>query len=195
LDRDVPIWLGTDSPEKINPNIRANIITIQEEFNYNLKRIPIAEGLKHHDTIWYCDTDIHFRNSREWHTLNETEIGIEPVAIFNEAQLGDDKGSTEYMREYIEWVKGQYPNPKLLLEYSFIVKTDNDKWIKEWERMDSETRGIQHQQYGLKGASEGLILWMSAMGVGLPVIQTQSPIWNTIVHSGQERHKGNRTLI
>lgn len=194
LDTDIEIFVGTDSPETIDKRIGANTIKIEQEFNYNLKRIPIGEALKHYDRVWYCDTDTYFRNRNRWNMVNELETGIHPIAILNESQLGDERGSTEYMREYLDWMKTENRHPELILECSFILVHPKGL-IREWESIDRETRGIQHQQYELKGASEGLIIWTSAKRVGLPIHPNTLPIWNDIVHSGYQNHKGKPTMI
>lgn len=193
---DVPIWVGTDSPESIDKNNGIKVIHIQEEFNYNLKRIPIREGLKHCDIIWCCDTDVYFRDSKVWECITDIPIGIHPISILDEDRLGDINGKYDFMQEYLDALYKLIDiPPRLILEYGFIIRKGErtGEFLDEWERIDKMTRGVQHQQNGMNGASEGLIIWISASRIGIPIHEGSiRQVWNSIEHFGHRSQIGNQ---
>jgi len=61
LNNEFKIFVVTDQPDWIINGVY-KIIKVEEEFNFNLKRIVIEEALKENDTILFLDTDIFIRN-------------------------------------------------------------------------------------------------------------------------------------
>jgi len=200
LDKSVPIWVGTDSPDSIDTKLNCITIPINEEFNYNLKRIPIAEALKNVDTVWYCDTDIYIRNGIDFSIMDgRLSVGIYPRWIWHESELVDKDNSNEFIKDYLETVRPMINKSlHLILEENFIIRNGEgiNEFLNNWERIDSETRNVQHKQYELNGASEGLIIWVSAQLANVPVWgKPWLPFWDSVVHFGYEWQKGNKTIL
>lgn len=195
------IVIGTDEPNKLIEGLY-KVIHIHEPFNFNLKRVVIQEAINEFNTIIYLDTDVHIRDSVDFSILEKLPNGIHPLWIMDENQLSNRDGSFEYIQNYLDKLHDITPGPiRLILEYAFIIK-DNDirllEFIEHWKRIDMETREVQHQQYGLRGASEGLIIWIAAIASGMIVHPPEgeaSKLFDNIVHFGYENQKGIRTTI
>jgi hypothetical protein len=200
IDKLVPIWVGTDSPDSIDSELNCITIPINEEFNYNLKRIPITEALKNVDTVWYCDTDIYIRNGIDFSIMDgRLSTGIYPRWIKPESELADITGSFEYIQNYLESLHSIINQSlHLILEENFIIRKGDgvDEFLSNWKRIDEQTREVQHQQYELNGASEGLIIWVSAQLANFPICnKPYLDFWNDVIHFGREWQKANKTIL
>ena len=165
FNKDLKIFVGTDKPNKIGKGIY-KIIKIDDEFNFNLKRIVIEEALKEFDTILFLDTDIFIINGIDFsviNNLNNNTIYADEIVDMN--KLKDVYGSLDYMKEYIDILTPMIDTPLFLVhEGLFILKTTNetkDLFLKNWREIDLQTRPYQKMAYDLLGAMEGLIIYIS----------------------------------
>ncbi len=200
LDKSVPIWVGTDSPDSIDTKLNCITIPINEEFNYNLKRIPIAEALKNVDTVWYCDTDIHMRNGIDFSIMNDgLNSGIHTRYLKPESVLLETDIAPELLKEYLKALREIIQQPlNVIMEENIIIRKciNTKSFLDNWERIDRETRNVQNTHYGLNGGYEGLIIWVSAVLANVSIWNdTKLPFWNDIVHFGREWQKGNQTIL
>ena len=201
IDKDLKIIVGTDSPKKIVENVY-EIVSINEEFNYNLKRIVIEKAFKNFSTVLFLDTDIFVRSKPDFSILNDLEDGIYVSEIVDLNRLRDTKGSLEYMRDYLSELNKNYSNNLFLInEGKFILKlTNNQKeiFINHWREIDLMTRPYHKSAYGLPGAMEGLIIFIAVKKSQIEIKYPEdelNDLYNLIDHFGTTNRKMNKTII
>jgi hypothetical protein len=202
INKNFKIFVGTDEPSEIIDGIY-NTILIQEEFNFNLKRIIIEEALKEVDTIIFLDTDIFIRNGIDFSVINNLDNNtIYADEIVNLLKLKDAYGSLDYMQEYLDILTPMIDTPLFLIhEGLFILKTTNetkDSFLNNWKEIDLQTRPYQKMAYGVLGAMEGLIIYISLINSGIKIELAKDDIrklYSNIAHFGSRGRKLIKTII
>lgn len=202
INKDFKILVGTDEPLEITDGVYKTIL-IEEEFNFNLKRIVIEEALKEVDTIIFLDTDIFIRNGIDFSVINNLDNNtIYADEIVGLPKLKDVYGSLDYMKEYLDILTPIIETPLFLIhEGLFILKTTNetkDLFLKTWEQIDSQTRPYQKMAYGVLGAMEGLIIYISLIKSGISIKLAKDDIrtlYSKIAHFGSRGRKMVKTII
>lgn len=202
INKDFRIVVGTDKPLQIINGVYKTIL-IEEEFNFNLKRIVIEEALKEVDTIIFLDTDIFIRNGIDFSVINNLDNNtIYADEIVGLTKLKDVYGSLDYMKEYLEILTPMIDTPLFLIhEGLFILKTtDNtkDSFLNIWKEIDLKTRPYQKLAYGLLGAMEGLIIYISLVKSGITIELAKDDIrtlYSKIAHFGSRGRKMVKTII
>lgn len=190
LNPNIKVLVGTDDPNKIIGV--HDIIHIEEEFNYNLKRLVIKEGLKDNDVVLYLDTDIIIRDNIDFTILETLPKGIHPF------ELGY---ANVYLSEYFNELKQIYPNlSNSISEHGFVIVKDatTNTFIDTWELMDNRTKSVQYEHYGMKGAQEGLLMWISANISNTTIHDPNDLIHRLskdIIHFGKPKQKYNITIV
>ena len=190
LNLNIEVLVGADDPNKIIGG--HHIIHIEEDFNYNLKRFVIKEGLKDNDVVLYLDTDITLRDNIDFTILETLPKGIHPF------ELGYPN---EYLSEYFNELKQIYPNlSNSISEHGFVIVKDDttNMFIDTWELMDNRTKSVQYEHYGIKGAQEGLLMWISANIANTTIHNPNGLIQRLskdIIHFGKPKQKYNITII
>jgi len=202
INKEFKIFVGTDNPYDITDGVY-KIIKIEDEFNFNLKRIIIEEALKEVNTILFLDTDIFIRNGIDFSVidnLNNNTIYADEVVDMD--KLKDVYGSLDYMKEYLDILTPMIETPLFLIhEGLFILKTTNetkDLFLKNWEEIDLQTRPYQKLAYGLLGAMEGLIIYISLIKSDISIELAKDDIRNLyskIAHFGSRGRKLIKTII
>jgi len=202
INKEFKIFVGTDNPYDITDGVY-KIIKIEDEFNFNLKRIVIEEALKEVNTILFLDTDIFIRNGIDFSVidnLNNNTIYADEVVDMD--KLKDVYGSLDYMKEYLDILTPMIETPLFLIhEGLFILKTTNetkDLFLKNWEEIDLQTRPYQKLAYGLLGAMEGLIIYISLIKSDISIELAKDDIRNLyskIAHFGSRGRKLIKTII
>jgi len=202
LNKEFKIFVGTDSSDKLIDGIY-KIITIDEEFNFNLKRNVIEVALNEVDTIIFLDTDIFIRNGIDFSVIknlnNNTIYADEIVGL---EKLKDVYGSLDYMQEYLDILTPMIDTPLFLIhEGLFILKTTNetkDNFLNNWKEIDLQTRPYQKMAYGVLGAMEGLIIYISLIKSGIKIELAKDDIrklYSNIAHFGSRGRKLIKTII
>ena len=202
INPNFKIFVGTDKPSDIIDGV-TKVIQIEEDFNFNLKRIIIKEALNEFDTIIFLDTDIFIRNGIDFSVMknldNNTIYANEIVDI---NKLKDVYGSLDYMKEYLDILTPMVDTPLFLIhEGLFILKTTNDtknNFLNIWEEIDLQTRPHQKLAYGLLGAMEGLIIYISLIKSNINIELADGDIRNLyskIAHFGSRGRKLIKTII
>jgi hypothetical protein len=202
FNKDLKIFVGTDKPNKIGKGIYKTI-KIDDEFNFNLKRIVIEEALKEYDTILFLDTDIFIINGIDFSVINNLNNNtIYADEIVNMNKLKDVYGSLDYMKEYLDILTPMIDTPLFLVhEGLFILKTTNetkDLFLKNWREIDLQTRPYQKMAYDLLGAMEGLIIYISLIKSNISIELAKNEIRNLyskIAHFGSRNRKMIKTII
>lgn len=202
LNKDFKIFVGTDKPDSIPINVY-KIIEIKEEFNFNLKRIIIEEALKEFDTIIFLDTDIFIRNGIDFSVVkNLQDNTIYADEIVSMDKLKDVYGSLDYMKEYLDILIPMIDTPLFLIhEGLFILKTTDDtkdNFLRIWKEIDLQTRPYQKMAYGVLGAMEGLIIYISLIKANITIELAKGDIRNLyshIAHFGSRNRKLIKTII
>ena len=202
LNTDYKIIVGTDSPVDIINGVYRTIL-IEEQFNYNLKRIVIEESLKEYDTILFLDTDIFLRNGVDFSVLTNLENGMYVAEIVDLDKLKDIYGSLEYMKDYLNKLKEIYSKELFLVhEGLFVLHLTNDiqkkDFIKYWKEIDIETRPHHKLAYDLPGAMEGIIIWIAIQKANIKLNLINGKLQNLIEyisHFGSRNRKLEKTLI
>jgi hypothetical protein len=202
MNPNFKIVVATDSPEKIINGVY-RIVKIEEEFNYNLKRIVIEEAMMEFNTIMFLDTDIFIRSNPDFSILDTIDDGIYSVEVVDLNRLKDVYGSLEYMRDYLNELETIYSEKLFLVhEGLFVLKISNTKqkenFIKYWKEIDIKTRPYHKLAYGLPGAMEGLIIWIAIKKseIDLKMVSGElSILCSFINHFGTTNRKMKKTLI
>jgi hypothetical protein len=138
--------------------IGENIMTkkITENFNYNLKRIPIQMGLEHGCTIIFLDSDNVAMNDIDFEQLEKVEDGCYGT-IFHSPIKVDNNPYYEKLHNF-----SKNKNIPHFFEHQIMIKiSDTQKrkqFIDNWELIYQETKDVQTQSRGLYGSEEGLII-------------------------------------
>lgn len=202
LNTNYKIIVGTNSPTDITEGVY-KIIHIEEEFNYNLKRIVIKESLKEFDTILFLDTDIFIRNGANFKALDNLEDSIYVAELVDLDGLRDVYGSLDYMKEYLEELNKIYSDKIFLIHEGLFAleikdKKQKDDFIRHWEEIDFQTRPYHKLAYDLPGAMEGLIIWIAIQKSNIKIKLMEGEIeklFNLISHFGSRNRKLERTII
>lgn len=202
LNNKFNIFVGTDSPTDITDGVY-KIIKIEDEFNFNLKRVIIEEALKEFDTIIFLDTDIFIRNGIDFSVINNlTNNTIYADEIVSMDKLKDVYGSLDYMKEYLDILTPIINTPLFLIhEGLFILKTTDttkDNFLRIWKEIDLQTRSYQKMAYGVLGAMEGLIIYISLVKSGIKIVEATGNIrtlYMKIAHFGSRGRKLIKTII
>lgn len=202
IDKNVKIFVGTDSPDSIDDGVY-KIIKINDDFNFNLKRLVIESALNEYDTILFLDTDVLIYEKIDLSILdniNENKIYVAELVGLND--LRDVYGSLDYMENYLNILKTFNDELQLIHEGYFILKINNKEqkhmFIKTWEEIDLITRSEQKMAYNLLGAMEGLIIYISVIKSNIDIeIQNGKikTLFNKIIHLGKPNNKLKKTII
>ena len=167
--------VASDSPEKIKEPA-AKIIKINEDFNFNLKRIPIKVALDEHDIVLSMDTDMFITNKNvDFSMLHDLDDGMYVWWLDKEVDFmgekitinGDGKSdvNNEYLRKLHE-LNDSGQNLFFLDECFILLKlsdlTKKKEFIDNWNHIYKETLYTQPSN-GLIGAMEGLIIYLSCL--------------------------------
>ena len=153
-------YVGTNKPKRfIGENIMTKKIT--ENFNYNLKRIPIQMGLEHGCTIIFLDSDNVAINDIDFEQLEKVEDGCYGT-IFHSPIKVDNNPYYEKLHNF-----SKNKNIPHFFEHQIMIKiSDTQKrkqFIDNWELIYQETKDVQTQSRGLYGSEEGLIIGLSCV--------------------------------
>jgi hypothetical protein len=190
LNPNIKVLVGTNEPNKIIGV--HDIIHIEDDFNYNLKRLVIKEGLKDNDVVLYLDTDIIIRDKIDFTILETLPKGFHPF------ELGYPN---QYLSEYLNELKQIYPKlSNSISEHGFVIVKDytTNMFIDTWELMDNRTKSVQSEHYGMKGAQEGLLMWISANIANTTIHDPNGLIQRLskdIIHFGKPKQKYNTTIV
>jgi hypothetical protein len=196
----VHIFVLTDDKSKID-NSSITIIETQEEFNFNLKRYIIEEALKEYDTIVLLDTDIKILNNSFSFLSEITDDGIYVKWIDNRLTHNGvrlDVNNNSYLIELTKFNKTKLPI-RFIPEYCVILRlSDLDtktKFIENWNHIYTNTIDIQpkDRHYGLHGAIEGCIMYVSCLNSNIPIIHSNNKLFDSITHYASTDFKN--TLI
>jgi hypothetical protein len=204
--RNNQIYVYTDSDEiELNDNIIK--IYNKEDFNFNLKRIPIYNAFLDNDVVVMMDTDISLNHDFDFTYLNNIEDGLYvswcgTVQNYKEKkisinQLLNAKTGIEEVDVYGESLVKCGANINNIMffdEFIFVIKLSDkekkDSFIKTWERINYETINHQpkdrHNQI-LKGALESLIISLSCNLNGIKIFNNKNVVtrlFETITHFG-----------
>lgn len=202
INKDLKFIVTTDNPEKIDHR-SYRIIPYYDPFNYNLKRISIEEALKETDTIFYLDTDVIVSKEIDFSIVSDLPKNTFYINhLFDMSEQKKD-GSMDYIKEYLMTIDENYQNLKLVGEAVFLLKCDKtvgDRFIRAWEKLDTETRICQPVKNGNQGVMEGFIIWSAIIESGLDHhdINSESVVrklFKNIIHLEQDGNKFNRTII
>jgi hypothetical protein len=154
-------YVGTDKPEMF---IGENIITkkITENFNYNLKRVPIEMGLEHGSTIIFLDSDNVAINDIDFEQLEKVDDGCYGT-IYHDKLVNVDNNS--YYEKLHNFSKNKYiPH---FFEHQIMIKLSDiqkrKRFIDNWELIYNETKDVQIHSKGRHGSEEGLIIGLSCV--------------------------------
>ena len=167
--------VASDSPEKIKEP-SAKIIKINEDFNFNLKRIPINVALEEHDIVLSMDTDMFItKKNIDFSTLYDMEDGMHVWWLDREVEFMKEKitikgdGENEVNNEYLRKLHELNTTPKDLFfldECFILIKLSDVKkkelFIENWNYIFEETLYTQPSN-GIIGAMEGLIIYLSCL--------------------------------
>lgn len=166
--------VASDTPEKIKTPTET--IKIDEDFNFNLKRIPIKKSLEEHDIVLSMDTDMFLRYENiDFSLLHDLEDGMYVWWLNSEVDFMGEKltmgvdGENEVNNQYLKELHRLNNSKKDLyfLDECFILLKLEDIILKEafidnWEYIYEETLYTQPNN-GLPGAMEGLIIYLSCL--------------------------------
>lgn len=160
-------YVSTDKPEMfIGENIKTKIIT--EDFNYNLKRIPIELGLEHTDTVIFLDSDTIAIKNINFREIENVRDGVYGSLFYNLTKLNNEN----YYKKLFEISK----NDKIpyFFEHNFMIKLSDvekrKKFIQNWNYIHDETKHLQNHSKGRCGSGEGIIIGLSCVLSEIEVI-------------------------
>lgn len=159
LNYNFEYYVATDKPQKFNL-YKVNCIFIDEEFNYNLKNVPINESLKYHDIVIFMDVDTEVIGNVEFEKLFNIEDGLHATTDDNFKNK-----ETTYYSVLKNHTNGH--EPICVFEHFFILKIQNQQskinFIDIWNKLNEETKPFQIESKGCIGAEEGLIIGTSCL--------------------------------
>lgn len=176
-----------------------NTIIHDGEFNFNLKSIPIIEGLKKYEKVVFLDTD-HYINKFDINYFNTFEKGIsvkwigDKVVYLNENISADmlinGTTSRDDVNNYGKILSNLYDNIKFIDE-SFLVFNlkDKDNFIKNYLMVIEKTKNTQpyRDTDKKKGALEGCLLYTATKLSNEDILSSNSKfIKNFFYHYGPE---------
>jgi len=176
-----------------------NTIIYNGEFNFNLKSIPIIEGLKKYQKVVFLDTD-HYIKKFDINHLNTFQTGIsvkwvgDKVIYLNENITSDmlinGTTSRDDVNNYGKMLSNLNNDIKFIDEcFLFFNLKDKDVFIKNYLMVMEKTKNTQpyRDTDKKKGALEGCLLYTVAKLSNEDVSSTNSKfITNFFYHYGPE---------
>ena len=156
LKEQVEYYLATDNVEKFK-NFNINLISLNEPFNYNLKRIPIRESMKNHEITIFIDSDTEIVNDVNFEKLLTFEDGLHAFIFKDYPKVYPYYGEVQ---KYSGVEEITY-----IFEYLFILKVKDEykrkKFIENWDRIYQETKPTHIHSKVQVGSHVGLIIGSS----------------------------------
>lgn len=202
INKDFKIFVATNEPDWIIDGIY-KIIKIYEEFNFNLKRIVIEHALNEVNTILFLDTDVFVMNDADFSIINNVKNNTFYAAeIVGLNKLKDVYGSLDYMKEYLDILVPMIDTSLLLVhEGMFILNVsgkEKEEFLNIWKEIDLQTKPYQKMAYGLLGAMEGIIIYISLLKSNVVLKQATDNImefYYHIAHFGSRGRKLIKTIL
>lgn len=200
--QNIHFYVGTDQPNLIRQHERINLIKITEEFNYNLKKIPLQHALMEHNCVILTDSDVYVKNDIDFSFLNEIEDGL----YFNWYSVVNENMtlSSEIEYEYITKLKESIDDDLFFINEStllFKIDDQNKKisLLENWDNLYNETRHLQ-PTYRNVGAVEGVIIYKSCLNSNLKpchmsVDKKIETFFNNFLHYRDTPIKLNKEII
>ena len=186
LNNHLDIFVITDNIDLIeNKNI--HIRSINEPFNFNLKRKAIEFAFEHHNIVVFLDTDLVFTKTIDLNYIRGVKEGVYVRWISNEVDyMGkiitiDDILNTKYGEAIGD------PNIKFINEFLIVLRIDEPekrrRFIKHWDDLYQKTIDYQPNN-GNDGALEGLIIYSICNKLELKVERPDNEFFNNIFNIG-----------
>lgn len=174
IEYNFKFYIGTDKPDNfIGENITTILIT--DEFNYNLKRIPLEKSLNECDIVIFLDSDSVALRNVDFKNLEEVDDALYGL-IYNDYNY-------ENLKEYHDVIFDMNNNDKnipYIFEYIFIIKLNDqnkkNNFIENWNMIFNETQKQQPLSKFKNGSNEGLIIGLSCLMSDIKIVD---PIVNS----------------
>jgi hypothetical protein len=158
-------YIATNNIEKFK-EFDVNILVINEDFNYNLKRIPIGESMKNHEITIFIDSDTIVINDIDFENIFDFEDGLHAL-IFK-----------DYPKVYPYYGEVQKSSGvddiTYIFEFFFIIKLKDfnkrEEFIKNWNRIYYETIPTHIYSKNQRGSQVGLVIGSSCETSGIKII-------------------------
>lgn len=167
IDYPFHYYVATDNPNKFNDQ-NITTILISEEFNYNLKRVPLEKSLDECDIVIFLDSDIVALNNIDFNCLENVQDGLYAMVYsdYNYNCLLD-------YHDKLFMINNNKPIP-YVFEHIFIIKLSDPnkkkKFIENWESIYNQTKEVQPQSKLKDGSNEGLIISLSCIMSDIKII-------------------------
>lgn len=195
-NKELDIYVVTNDKSKIrNQNI--NIVETSEEFNFNLKRLAIAEAFKKHNTIVLLDTDLKILNKSFSFLSNINNDGMYVKWVDKELTHKTNRLNIRNNDYCVELSKLNLSNHQIqfIPEYCIFIKiSDTNKqkdFIDYWEEYHKKIKHIEpkDRHNDLDGAVEGCIMYLTCLNLNIPIISGKNELFTPITHYGSEQFK------
>lgn len=195
-NKELDIYVVTNDKSKIH-NQNINIVETLEDFNFNLKRLAIAEAFKKHKTIVLLDTDLKILNKSFSFLSNVNNDGMYVKWVDKELTHKTNRLNIRNNDYCVELNKLNLSNNQIqfIPEYCVFIKiSDTNKqkeFIKLWGEYHERIKHIEptDRHNDLSGAVEGCIMYLTCLNLDIPIISDKNELFTPITHYGSEQFK------